>query len=241
MKRVGWVVLGAALIWSASGCDDDATKPLAGAGIRFVFPSGADTLEGLRVALLDPDQTYPLCGEAHGMTGTSTRPQTLGPCDSTRLIVRDILGNEIRRFACPTPPETTCNVNDLVWDGTNSEGDTVSGGYYSYQLSCFQADSVQEVGKGIYVPRGPEDVCDWPLWSEEVSALSPSRTLEFAPFPLQLDLGVSGADSIDVIRIRNPYAVRVHADGMQTFEQQITLVEGKYTDVAVTFTPLETP
>jgi hypothetical protein len=232
MRR--WVV-GAVLVWGVWSCNDEPTKPLAGAGLRFVFPEGTDTLEGLRVALLDPDQTYPICGQLSRFSRESMAPQTIGGCDSVHLQVTNLIGEEVKRLLCPVPPETTCG--NLFWDGTDAEGNPVPGGYYLYDLGCFQADSVQVLNKGIYVPRGPEDVCDWPLWSEEVSSLPPSGELIFASFPVELDLS-AGGDTLDVIRFRNPYVVRVHASGMQVFEQSVTLIEGKYTEIEVTFVPL---
>jgi hypothetical protein len=242
MKRLGWGVLGAALIWSASGCDDDATKPLAGAGIRFVFSGGADTLEGLRVALLDSDQMYQLgdCGQPSRTVRVSTIPQTLGPCETVELRITNLIGEEVKTLVCPVPPETTCNVNDLFWDGTDAEGNPVPGGCYFFNLRCFQADSVREVGLKKYVAAGPEEICDWPLWSEEVASVPFWKTIDFSPFPVQIDLGMSGADTtnMDVIRFRNPYLVRVHASGMHDFEQQVTLKEGKWTEVNVMFVPL---
>ena len=239
MARWGWWLAGAVLVFGVYSCDDEPTKPLAGAGLRFVFPEGADTLEGLRVALLDPDQTFPNpdCGQM-AQDSRSPLPQTIGECDSTQLSITNLIREEVRRWSCPTPPETTCT--SLFWDGTDEDGNPVPGGYYFLNIRCFQPDSIVSLEKGVYVAAGPEDVCDWPLWSEEVPSVPADRTLEVAPFPIEIPHDV-GSEPVDTIRFMNPYVVRVHASGMQVFEQEITLVEGKYTDVAVTFTPLETP
>ena len=110
------------------------------------------------------------------------------------------------------------------------------GGIYSIHLRCVQPDSAFDVVKGMYVPAGPEDVCDWPLWSRELTSAPSSGELEVSPFPLEIDLGAE--PTVDRIQFRNPYLVRVHASGMQTFEQQVTLVEGAFTEVNISFAPL---
>ncbi|HET9233330.1 MAG TPA: hypothetical protein VFP10_04255, partial [Candidatus Eisenbacteria bacterium] len=99
-------------------------------------------------------------------------------------------------------------------------------------------DSVSEWERGMYVLSQSE--CDWPLWSETLESIPANRTVELSPFPVSIDLPITdaGSDPIETIHFVNPFRIRVEAPDMEDFEQNVTLVEGKYTDVNVTLEPL---
>jgi len=77
------------------------------------------------------------------------------------------------------------------------------------------------------------------LWIDEVSKFPSNRLLEYEPFPLVASHQTFDASGIPetLVNFTNPFLVRVRAPGMQTFQAQVTLVDGEYFQISVEFTP----
>lgn len=241
MKRVVGRVVGVAVLCALWSCDEEPTRPLAGAGagIRLIFPEASGIVQGVRVTLLDPDNTFilPDCQELARRSWSPIIPQTLeGDCDSQEVHIRDLIGTPVRDLFCASPPESACNI---FWDGRDEDGNVVPDGYYYYHLRCVKPDSVSEWERGMYVLSQSE--CDWPLWGETLESLPANRTVELSPFPVSIDLPLldAGSGTIETVHFVNPFRIRVEAPNMEDFEQNVTLVEGKYTDVNVTLVQLK--
>jgi len=214
-----------------------------GAGIRFVFPAGADSLTGVRVELWDVGQNAgkqipsPDCL-------TVTRPGLLSPagaatdsCTRMSVEIRNWTGEMTRSIA------DTAFHGSLAWgwDQKDDDGNPAPAGIYKIESECLDSQGSFTFSGHYYVPTfASDDSCKWILWSEGVSG-NKLHQAEFGPFPTLGKTETLFEEQVREVDFINRFTVRVYANGMEPYEQAINLTEGKYTDVAVTFTPLETP
>jgi len=241
--RWGAVLLLSLMLAACNETTEPDPKVEQGAGIRFVFPAGAENLTGVRVELWDVGENA-----SHPIPApdcvTAPRPGLLYPagaaadsCTHMRVDIRNWIGDKTLSI-----PDTTFH-GSLAWgwDQTDDAGNPVPPGIYRIESECLDSQNSFTFAGYYYVAAdAPSDSCKWILWSENVSG-SRLHNAEFGPF-----LTVGKTETIYEEQDRqvgflNPFTVRVIADGMKPYEQTIDLNEGKYTDVAVTFTPLETP
>ena len=247
--RCGVVLLLGLMLAACNESTEPDSNLVSGAGIRFVFPAGSENLTGVRVELWDvgenastpipspdcsvvakPGFLYP----AGVLSPASARTDS---CTHMRVDIRNWVGDETLSI-----PDTTFH-GSLAWgwDQTDDAGNPVPPGIYTIESDCLDSQgSFTFAGYYYVVSETPSDSCKWILWSENLSG----RQLDNAEFGPFLTIGKTETiyeEQNRQVGFLNPFTVRVLADGMKPYEQEINLTDGKYTDVAVTFTPLETP
>jgi hypothetical protein len=153
------------------------------------------------------------------------------------VFIWDYLGEEVLSI-----PDTTVFRGTLSfpWDGLDNDGDAVPSGYYPTFSRCL--DSRGEftfAGHYMNWESREESACEWPLWIKELEPAPTTRVLTYSPFPLITQtwlIDIIG-DPIALVTFKNPFLVRVQAPGMKTFEFEMTLVDGQFTDIPVEFVP----
>jgi hypothetical protein len=240
-ERSGVVLLLLGLTLAAC---NEATEPdpnlVDGAGIRFVFPAGADSLTGVRVELWDAAHNgipSPDCLTVSSSWLLSPAGAATDSCTRMSVEIRNWIGDMTRSI-----PDTAFH-GSLAWgwDQTDNAGNPVPGGIYTIESQCLDSQGSFTFSGYYYVPTSaPLDGCKWILWSKDLSG-STLHEAEFGPFPPLGKTETIYEEQLRQVGFISPFTVRVLADGMEPYEQAIDLTEGKYTDVAVTFTPLETP
>jgi len=223
---------------------NETTEPdprlVDGAGIRFVFPAGADSLTGVRVELWDDAHNgipAPDCRSVLARGLLSPAGAAADSCTHMRVEIRNWLGEETL-----TIPDTTFH-GSLAWgwDQTDDDGNPVPAGIYTIESECLDSQGTFTFSGYYYVAtEAPSGSCQWILWSEDLLG-NQLHDAEFGPFPPLGKTETVFEEQLRQVGFLNPFTVRVYANGMEPYEQQINLTEGKYTDVAVTFVPLEAP
>ena len=219
---------------------NESTEPdpnlVDGAGIRFVFPAGAEALTGVRVELWDAAHNGIPAPDCRTVLSTGLiRPvgAAVDSCTHMRVEIRNWLGEETFSI-----PDTTFH-GSLAWGWNQMDdaGHPVPAGIYTIESECLDSQGTFNFFGYYYVATEvPADNCDWILWSADLSG-SQLQEAEFGPF---ITLGKTETlyeEQLRQVGFINPFTVRVYADGMEPYEQEINLTEGKYTDVAVTWTP----
>ena len=241
--RIAGLVSGAALVAVALGlgCADSPTQPASGgAGLRVQLPAGADTLDWVRVELWDDNVTVPdgcisFSAEGSGIVSPSVQPPDT--CTRMEVYIRNYINELVR-----SEPDTTAFKGGLSfpWDGLDDDGEPVPSGYYPVFARCL--DSAGEFTfTGHYFNWASREygACQWPLWIDEVARVPSNRVLEYEPFPLVASHQTFDKSGIPetLVSFVNPFLVRVRAPGMQTFQVEVTLVEGEFSQVSVEFVP----
>ena len=207
-----------------------------GAGIRFTFPAGTDTV-GARLELWGRGYNAgPIPAPDCQGTGRSGWVSSAGvaedACTRMSVRIRDWIGESVLSI-----PDTTVQTSlAWPWDQKDDAGNPVPSGIYSIFSQCLDRQGSFTFSGYYYVATEvPSDSCHWILWSRELPAGSFDRTASFGPF---LPIGHTETffqEQVRQVGFENPFLVRVLAPGMQTFEREITLLEGKYADVHVVF------
>ena len=113
-------------------------------------------------------------------------------------------------------------------------------GYYHTYARCLDTRGEFEF-EGHYFNWESRETgsCEWPLWIQEVDPGLSGNVLAYGPFPLAKNTTILDASGIplELVNFLNPFLVRVHAPGMEAFEVEVTLEDGKYTNVPVEFVP----
>jgi hypothetical protein len=127
------------------------------------------------------------------------------------------------------------------WDQTDDDGHPAPPGIYTIESECLDSQGAFTFSGHYYAAtESPSDSCKWILWSRDVPE-NELHDAEYGPFPTLGKTETIYEEQLRQVGFVSPFTVRVLADGMEPYEQTINLTEGKYTDVAVTFTLLETP
>lgn len=226
------------------GCSEEPTEPdiAGGAGIRFVLPEGAESLGWVRLELWDVNTiTPPQCSRTApaGRVLVSSMDDPLPDrCTRIEVTIWDYGSNRILFI-----PDTTAlggTPGQFPWDGRDDLGNDMPSGYYPTYARCLDTRGEFEF-EGHYFNWESREIgsCEWPLWIQEVSPGTSGRVLSYGPFPIYADTWILDASGIPLklVNFLNPFLVRVHAPGMETFEVEVTLVDGKYIEVPVTFSP----
>jgi hypothetical protein len=219
---------------------NESTEPdpnlLDGAGIRFVFPAGADSLTGVRVELWD---------DAHnGIPAPDCRPvlvsgllapvgASVDSCTRMSVGIRNWIGDMTLSI-----PDTAFH-GSLAWgwDQLDDDGNAASPGIYTIESECLDSQGSFTFSGYYYVATdAPSDSCKWILWSANISGPQ-LHASEFGPFPALGKTETIFEEQLRQVGFVNPFTVRVYANGMEPYEQTINLTEGEYTDVAVTWVP----
>lgn len=225
-----------------AACSDDDGGPEieGGAGLRFIFPAGADTLEGVRLELWHRNQVSPpgcLFPSSPGIRLLAASPAEVDSCTKMSVLIWNLAGKLVR------DEESLPFIDRLSWpwDGIDDLGNPVPSGYYPVFSRCLDSRGSFTFRGHYYVIQDREwGTCDWPLWIEELGPGSAVSGLSFGPFPDAAQtwrLDPTGQPQ-SLVNFVNPFLVRVHASGMKTFEEEIVLVEGFYTEVAVDLVPV---
>jgi hypothetical protein len=220
---------------------DEATAPdpnlVDGAGIRFVFPAGADSLTGVRVELWDAAHNgipAPDCRTIASSRLLSPVGAAVDSCTRMSVEIRNWIGEKTLSI-----PDTTFH-GSLAWgwDQTDNAGNPVPAGIYTIESECLDSQGSFTFSGYYYVaPEAPSDSCKWILWSEGVSE-NKLHEAEFGPFPPLGKTETIYEEQVRQVGFVNPFTVRVYANGMEPYEQAINLTEGKYTNIAVTWVPV---
>ena len=225
------------LLGFLGGCEE-ATAPdpklTDGAGMRFFFPSSADSLTHVRLELWGRAHNGIRAPDCDGISSSVAQLMMLSePPDSCTLFSLEIRNwiHEVVRSETNLPFSGTMTWG---WDTKDDAGLDVSPGIYKISAWCEDSRGTFTFDGEYYVPGGPgPDPCQWLLWSHE---LPEARTSTFGPFNPQGETLALYEQLIHEVGFLNPFVVRVYATGMR-FEQEITLTEGKYTDVHVELAP----
>lgn len=196
-------------------------------------------MDWVRVELWHDNATVP-----DGCSASSKGPGVVSPsfqppdvCTRMEVYIRNYINELVR-----SEPDTTTFRGTLSfpWDGLDDDGNPVPSGYYPVFARCL--DSAEEFSfTGHYFNWEDREygACEWPLWIDEVSPVPASRVLEYEPFPLVASHQIFDDYGIPktLVNFTNPFLVRVHAPGMQTYEVEVTLEADKYSRVSVEFVP----
>jgi len=219
------------------GCGGDPTGPAVpqGAGLAVVLPEGLGDSVGVTVELWRENVVPPSTCE--GWIPPAGRPAPVALDDSCTvgtLVIRDLLGNEVRtRRGIPWTGRMP------GWDGLSDAGAEAPAGVYPVRWECGDSQNPFVFNGSYYVPD-PADPgsCDWILWSATVNTRAGKR-FDFRPFPIRFQVlsvvpgpGVPAWAAFD-----NPYRVRVRLPGGDVFEREVTLIEKQYTEVRVEAPP----
>jgi len=228
---------------SLAACNE-TTEPdprlVDGAGIRFVFPAGADSLTGVRVELWDAGENAGTMIPAPDCL-IAAKPAFLSPVGAatdscTRMSVK--IWNWIGEMTLSIPDTAFHGSLSWGWDQTDDEGDPVPAGIYRIQSECLDSQGSFTFSGHYYVAaEARSDSCQWVLWSRDLSG-SQIHSAEFGPFPTLGKTETVYQEQYREVNFVNPFTVRVYANGMEPYEQTINLTEGKYTDIAVTWVPV---
>ena len=219
------------------GCDE-ATAPdpklTDGAGIRFIFPAAADSLTNVLVQVWGRAHNGIPAPDCDGITSSVSLLSMLSePPDSCTLFSLEIRNwiHEVVRSETNLPFAGTMTWG---WDTKDDAGLDVPGGIYKISAWCEDSRGPFTFDGEYYVPGGPgPDPCQWLLWSHW---LPEAKTSSFGPFDPRGETLALYEQLIREVGFLNPFVVRVYATGVR-FEQEITLTEGKYTDVHVELAP----
>ena len=232
---VACLFLGAIL----AGCNE-TTAPdprlVDGAGIRFVFPAGADSLSGVRVELWDDAHIgipAPDCRSVAASGWLSPTGASTDSCTRMSVEIRNWIGELTRSI-----PDTTFH-GSLAWgwDQVGDDGNPASSGIYRIESQCLDSQGTFTFSGYYYVAtEAPSDSCKWILWSADLSGAA-LHEAEFGPFPTLGKTETIFEEQLRQVGFINPFTVRVYADGMEPYQQLVNLIEGEYTDVAVTWVP----
>ena len=227
------------LLGSLAACEE-ATAPdpklTEGAGIRFMFPASADSLTNVRLELW---------GRAHNGIPAPDCEVTTTQAIDTLIPLSDLEPDSCSLYSVTIRNwihESVRTVRNIPftgtlawgWDGKDDAGEAVTGGIYKMFAQCQDSRGAFTFDGDYYVPGGPGPApCQWLLWS---SWLPEAKTASFGPFDTRGETWAYYEQLIHEVGFLNPFVVRVYATGMR-FEQEITMTEGKYTDVHVELLP----
>jgi len=240
VRRSGVALLFLGVMLAA--CDETTApdpKLIDGAGIRVMLPDGADSLSGVRVELWDAAHNGIPAPDCRGLLsrGVALAGASTDSCTRMSVEIHNWIGDLTRSV-----PDTSFHGSlAFGWDQTDNAGNSVPPGIYTIESECLDSQGSFTFSGYYYVAtEAPSDSCKWILWSRDLSGAALLHAA-FGPFPILGKTETVFEEQLRQVGFLSPFTVRVHADGMETFEQQVTLTEGDYTDVTVTFTPLETP
>jgi hypothetical protein len=222
------------MLLGISACNDTPTDPKlsGGAGIRFTFPAGT---ESVRVELWDQDYSHipaPDCPGVLRATRLVPRSDSTDFCTRMSVHIWNWIGQTVVNV-----PDTTFDPF-LAWDQRNDRGEPVPSGIYKVASRCLDSRGSFTFDGYYYVPTD-EASCEWILWSKDLSPAQIAAPWSIGPFDTLGKTFAVADELLHDVTFLNPFLVRVHAARMQTFEQEIVLKEGEYTQVPVTFTPLD--
>lgn len=232
------LLLAVAVSFAACG-EDEPTAPeiMGGAGLRVILPQGYETLEDLRVEIWHDNAVPPPRCPSNSQEASV---QAIGPqqdsCSRMSVDIWDLLGRPVRTEASvPSGGEA------LGWNTLDNEGEEVNSGIYFTHQACLDSEGEWTFEGSYYVWRAREQaLCQWPLLIEEVDASSSTGLVELSPIPVLFQTVTVGffGEILTSVTFENPFLVRVRAGGYQSFEAEVRLTEGRYTEVEVTLEPL---
>jgi hypothetical protein len=236
VERAGAAML---VLMMAAACDEAPTDPKVngGAGIRFMFPAGVESLEGVRVELWDQDYSHIAAPDCPGSSRLARLvPQSEARPDScTRMSVH--IRNWIGQTVLDVPDTAFLGTLAWPWDALDQEREYVPSGIYTLDSRCLDSRGGFSFHGYYYVPTD-DGSCDWILWSEDLSPADVAAPWSIGPFDTLGKTWAFTEELLHEVNFVNPFLVRVHATGMRTFEQEITLDAGAYTKVSVKFVPM---
>ena len=226
-----------------AGCGEDPpTGPeiVGGAGLRVRFPAGTAGLEGVRVELWHDNAIPPAdCDTAAGSPRRVRFLPGLQPpdlCTRIRVEIWNYIAEAVR-----TIPDTTFEGRAHGWDGKDDAGRDLPSGFYPTAQVCLDSQGSFTFTGHYYLWEDREaGACEWPLWIEEEVSVPGDRVLAFGPFPevAETKLLDDQGRVVATVPFMNPFLVRVHAPGMETFETEVSFTARTYSEVTVTFTPV---
>lgn len=245
MRTLLLALAGVVLVWGAgSGCSEKPSAPeiAGGAGIRFSLPAGSETLGWVRMELWDVNDITPQQCSRTGEPGRVLLSPSDDPlpdrCTRVEVYIWDYGRNRILFI-----PDTVAyggTPGQFPWNGRDDQGNEMPSGYYPTFSRCLDTRGELKF-EGHYFNWESREIgsCEWPLWIQEVDPGTSGSVLAYGPFPVVSDTRILDASGIPLklVSFVNPFLVRVRAPGMTTFEVEVTLEDGKYIDVPITFVP----
>lgn len=225
-------VLAAGALILAWGCGKDPVSPgpVGGGGLRVTLPAGVRADE-VTVELWNDNEVPPPTCFGFGVASAAGLPADTILCTRGSYRIRDLLGNVVLAVE-----DTAWAGRAPAWDGLDGSGRAVARGLYPVEWRCLDSSGDLTFTGNYYLGATEgEDACRWLLWSARPEGSGGRAT--FAPFPIGFR-GYSIAP--DTSRVEeaifgNPYRVRVIGPDGEMFERTVTLADGEYTDVRVSW------